>query len=118
MIQPPDGLWGPFDLTLPGIDAAITATCAGVYALGKLEDRDGRFQVRYLKRDDRDVKRRLKGHVASWYPFFLYKHYLSPRQAFEKECDLYHRFNPPDNKSHPARPEKTDWKCPHCQAPK
>lgn len=115
MIQAPNGLWGPFSLTPRGIDSAVTATAPGVYALGIGKDGDGVFEVHYVGRDDQDVKSRLRQHVADWYPQFFYKYYFSSREAFEKECELFHKFNPRDNKVHPARNKNSGWTCPRCK---
>lgn len=109
-----DDLWGPFPLTPGGIGAAITAALPGVYALGKLETGSGVFKVRYVGRDDQDVKIRLTNHLAEWYPHFFYRCYFSAQQAFEEECELYHKFHPSDNKAHPSRDQNSDWACPRC----
>ena len=114
MIQAPNGLCGPFSLTPRGIDSAVTTTSPGVYVLGRVKDGDGEFQVYYVGRGDRDVRTSLRQHVADWYPQFFYKIYFSTKEAFDKQCELYHKFNPPDNKAHPARQENTEWKCPRC----
>jgi hypothetical protein len=73
------------------------------------------FNVFYVGRSDTDVAGRLKQHAAEWYPQFFYEYYPSSKAAFEKECNLYHDFNPPDNKAHPARPQNSNWKCPRCK---
>ena len=41
----------------------------------------------------------------------------SPKSAFEKECKNYHAFdkNKIDNKTHPIKPENTEYICPYCQ---
>lgn len=108
------GLRGPFPLTAGGVDNAVYSVCAGAYALGKMLDGQNVFGVHYVGRSDTDVNGRLKQHVVEWYPRFFYEYYSSPKAAFEKECNLYHDFNPPDNKVHPARPVNTYWKCPRC----
>jgi hypothetical protein len=38
----------------------------------------------------------------------------SAKAAFDKECDLYHDFKPPDNKVHPARQKGANWTCKRC----
>lgn len=115
MIKPPNGLWGPFSLTPRGIESAISEAAPGVYTLGGLKNGGEDFKVRYVGRDDRDVRASIKRHVADWYPQFFYRYYFSAKSAFEKECELYHNLSPPDNKAHPARPENTDWMCPRCE---
>jgi hypothetical protein len=48
------------------------------------------------------------------YKRFKYGYASSAKAAFEKECKLYHDFEPRDNEVHPARPAGTNWECPRC----
>ena len=109
----PTGLWGPYDLTRTGIANAVQSISPGAYALGKA-NAEGVFLVYRVGRSDEDVGGRLKDYVNEWYPQFLFGYYSSPRAAFEKECNLYHDFSPPDNIIHPDRPEGSNWRCPRC----
>lgn len=111
--MPRSELRGPFSLTNKGVDDEVISTSPGAYALGKTDD-GGIFHIHYVGRSDDDVHGRLKDHVTQWYPQFKYEYYSSPKAAFEKECDLYHDFKPPDNVNHPARPTGSGWKCPRC----
>lgn len=115
LTQTPKGLWGPYSLTPRGIDAAVSISAPGVYALGTMHDLHGPFEVCFVGRDDKDVKSGLRRHIADWYPQFFYQYCHSIKAAFEKECELYHDFNPRDNKAHPARNKDTDWTCPRCR---
>jgi hypothetical protein len=45
----------------------------------------------------------------------MFQYCTSAQEAFEAECSVFHTFAPPDNKTHPARPQNADWKCPGCQ---
>jgi hypothetical protein len=110
----PMGLRGPFSLTTGGIDNSVLSVSPGAYALGKMANDQSVFYVHYVGRSDTDVASRLKQHAPEWYPQFHYEYYSTPKAAFEKECNLYHDFKPPDNKVHPARQQGTDWKCPRC----
>ena len=107
------GLKGSFVLTDDKIDEEITQTSAGAYALGYTTD--STFTIEYVGRSDTDVNDRLHDHVGK-YKRFKYDYFSSPKAAFEKECCLWHDFNPRDNKVHPARPAGTNWKCPRCDA--
>jgi len=108
----PSGLFGPFDLTAQVIDARIPFSLPGAYLLGPAEPLNpGAVIPRYAGRSDDDVAARLKRHVGA-YPKFLYDTFPTALLAFEKECGLYHTFNPPDNIVHPARPQGTRLKCP------
>ena len=108
------GLMGPYQLTPMGIDNAVTKKSAGSYLLGKTEGEA--FKVYYAGRADEDINSRLKQHVSAWYPEFKFDYFPSAKTAFEKECDLYHEFNPPDNEVHPCRPKNSSLTCPRCSA--
>lgn len=105
------GLRGPFPLNKRSIDGNVASTSAGAYALGRVED--GTFYVSYVGRSDSDIGDRLHDHVGS-YSSFKFEYFATAKAAFEKECRLYHDFDPPANKAHPARPSNTNWKCPVC----
>lgn len=107
----PMGLYGPHPLTTLGVAAAVTTKSPGAYALGKMGD-DGIFYIDYVGRSDDDLPGRLQKHVPERYPQFYYGYLPSAKAAYEKECALYHDFNPPDNKIHPATPPNTSYSCP------
>jgi len=94
----------------PGVDVP------GVYVLDKSSTAP--FHVDYVGRSDDDLNARLKTHVGSVYKYFKFDYATSPKNAFEKECELYHDFGGPqgklDNKVHPDRPAGSGWKCPKC----
>lgn len=104
------GLSGPYALTDATIDKMITKTSPGAYALGRTNDK-GVFLISYVGRSDDDVNDRLHDHAGK-YSKFKFGYFGSPKAAFEKECRLYHDFNPPDNKIHPACPKGANWSCP------
>lgn len=107
------GLFGPFSLTQSGISSNVKGIGAGAYALGK-SDESGVFYIRYVGRSDDDLAGRLQQHVPEPYLQFKYAFYPSAKDAFDKECNLYHDFKPPDNKVHPARSKNANWNCPAC----
>jgi hypothetical protein len=113
--MPSSGLEGPFPLTTIGVDSAVKYASPGAYALGQT-DNAGTFHVHYVGRADDDVAGRLQQHVPRWYPQFKYGYFQTAKAAFDKECALYHDFNPPDNQIHPAKPANTNCKCPVCGA--
>ena len=96
------GLNGPFALQPAEIEKEITRTSPGVYILDRSHE-DGPFHISYVGRSDTDVKARLLEHGAK-YKRFKYEYYGTPEDAFAKECDLYHDFNPPSTIAHPPRP--------------
>lgn len=106
------GLRGPFPLTNESIGNNVTRKSPGAYALGS--SKDGTFYIYYVGRADVSVASRLHDHVGK-YDRFKYEYYGSAKAAFEKECRLYHDFEPRDNKVHPARPAGSGWKCPVCK---
>lgn len=106
------GLDGPFALTDDSIDRVVTRTSPGTYVLGLTEN--GTFYVNYVGRSDSDVNDRLHDHVGRQ-PQFKFGYFQSPKAAFERECRIFHDFNPPGNKAHPSRPNNSGWKCPYCR---
>lgn len=111
--MPVTNLSGPFDLTHDEIDKVVTSVSPGAYALGQVVDAAGNLRVRRVGRSDNDLNRRLHDYVGL-YPSFKAGYLPSAKAAFDKECGLFHDFNPPDNKMHPDRPAGTNWTCPHC----
>jgi hypothetical protein len=110
--MPSSGLSGPYSLTTREVSRIVSKVSAGAYALGSTKD--GVFHIYYVGRSDGDVAKRLQQHVIEWYPQFKFNFFPSAKSAFDKECNLYHDFNPSDNKAHPARPANTNWKCQIC----
>jgi len=104
-------------LTNEKIDENVTRTSPGVYALDKTTTPG--FHFDYVGRADDDLNARLKSHLGSEYRYFEFDYATSPKDAFEKECELYHDHGGPegklDNKVHPARPAGSGWKCPRCK---
>ena len=74
---------------------------------------NGKFYIDYVGRSDSDVKKRLHDHIGE-NSEFKYEYYASSEEAFDKECYLYHEFQPPRNKIHPAQPADNDWQCMIC----
>ena len=111
--MPNSGLSGPFPLTSAGVSKNVSRTSPGAYALGRVDEQNT-FHIRYVGRSDDDVAGRLQQHVPESYTHFKFDYFPSAKTAFEKECRLYHDFEPVDNKVHPARPKNANWSCPVC----
>ena len=109
--MPSSGLRGSYPLTNDGIDQKVTKVSAGAYALG--HSKDATFHIKRIGRSDSDVADRLRDYIGD-YARFKFEYYGSPKAAFEKECNLYHDFDPADNAYHPDRPNGTNWSCPRC----
>jgi hypothetical protein len=107
-----NGLRGPFALSDGMIDAQVSHSGPGAYVLEDSPDLVN-FRVVYVGRSDTNVNNQLHVHVGS-YKRFRYEYCTSAQAAFERECALYHDFEPRDNPIHPQRPSGTDWKCPRC----
>ena len=104
---------GPYSFDKETINDVITRTSAGNFSLGYVDN--STFYVLYVGRADSDVKERLLQHLGEKYTEFKFSYATSPKNAFEKECQNYHDFNPRDNIIHPDRPSNSkDWKCPVC----
>ncbi|PIP12472.1 MAG: hypothetical protein COT45_03235 [bacterium (Candidatus Stahlbacteria) CG08_land_8_20_14_0_20_40_26] len=98
-------LTGPYPIN--DVDLYVTRTSPGIYILS----RDGRTAA-YVGRSDTDVASRIKQSSSEGYAYFWFEHATSPRDAYYKECEYYHKYNPPDNTNHPAVPSGTYWRCP------
>lgn len=109
--MPNTGLFGPFDLNNQNIDAKVGASI-GAYALGRVNDQ-GTFVVKYVGRSDNDLNARLKNWVGD-YPSFKYGHFGNTKDAFSRECHMFHDFGGVtslDNSVHPARPSGASHRC-------
>lgn len=105
---------GPFPFTPESIESHVYQNTAGNYALGRMNEND-RFSPKFVGRSDTDVNSSLKLLFHErLHPLFKFCYADSPRAAFEKECENWHDFDPPENINHPFRPDGTDWKCPRC----
>ena len=111
--MPSTGLHGPYPLTRAEIDKRVVESI-GVYVLN--DNNSGSFYVHRVGRSDVDVNARLKDYVGD-YERFKYGHYRTKKPAFEKECHIYHDFDPRDNVNHPDRPDGTNYSCPVTSCP-
>lgn len=100
-------LAGPFPINQ--VDSHVTRSSAGVYMLS----RDGRTAA-YVGRSDTDVGSRIKQSAGEGpgYGYFWFEWASSSLNAYQKECEYFHKYNPPDNAAHPGVPLGTNWKCP------
>jgi len=108
--MPATGLSGPYPLTDAQINAHV-GNSPGTYTLGSLDASNGTFLVSYVGRSGD----KLNGRLHDWlgkYNQFKYGHYTTSEDAFRKECQIYHDFNPPGNSIHPARPVGSRCSCP------
>jgi hypothetical protein len=104
------GLFGPYPFTQENINQYVATKGIGVYALDKTTYGD--FTVSYVGRSDDDLPGRLGDHLEEGYAYFAYGYFNTAQAAFERECRIYHDFNPPDNDIHPDRPQGSRYACP------
>ena len=107
------GLLGPYRLNFDTIDATVTRSSAGVYALGYASP-EGKFCINHVGRADSDVKGKLRNCIGSA-TLFKFGYTPSSKAAFERECELFHDLSPPGNRVHPGRAPGTNWECPRCR---
>ena len=111
--MPKSGLLGPYPLSYDSISEVVVRRSAGAFALGYV-DAAGRFCVRHVGRSDTDVGEKLRRYIGAESQF-KFSYFETVKAAFEKECHLFHDFQPPCNRIHPTRPEGTRLECPRCR---
>lgn len=105
-------LHGPFELSKDHLESTLPKSISGVFALGYV-DQVGRFRVERVGRDTSNLQTTL-GDLIGCAMQFKYAATSTSREAFELECELYHRLRPPCNVMHPNRPAGSIWTCPVC----
>lgn len=122
---------GPYPFTRKDIERVVARTGPGNFALGQMT-KDKRFVVRYVGRDDGDIRRALlnclhqepqPGLLAramgadTGNNCFKFSYAQTADAAFEKHCRTYHGFNKKGqlhNEGHPPPPGGAPAKCPVC----
>ena len=100
------GLQGPYPL--PEASHRVQPASMGVYVLSR-----NRRVASYVGRSDSDLQQRIVSSASEGrYVAFWFDYASSPMGAYKYECELYHRYDPPDNTAHPAVPPGTNWRCP------
>jgi hypothetical protein len=92
---------------------AITLNKPVVFALDKSVEYTSK--ISYVERADYVLNKQLKNWIGK-HLFFKFDYATSARDAFEKECDLWHDLGGEqgkiENKDHPMCPAGYNWKCP------
>jgi hypothetical protein len=122
---------GPYALTVKEINRKIKAAGPGNFALGRMT-RDKKFIVRFVGRDDADIRQALidslgreskRGLLGRFLggeadnDCFKFSYAQDASAAFEKHCRTYHAFNSNNklvNDKHPKAPKGSGLKCPVC----
>lgn len=108
------GMGSSYPLDENKIDEKVTTKKIGTYCLGHLKASNNAFVPDYVGRSDTDLNKRLKDWVGK-YKRFKFMYHTTKKQAYEKECNLYHDWKDQiDNDVHPDKPDGTDYKCPVC----
>lgn len=104
-------LQGPYELSADIIERTVPSG-PGVYALGYV-DLSGTFRIERFGRHNHDLQSRLRDMIGTSNAF---KYLAAPSRwdAFMQECELFHKLHPQGNITHPQRPSKSGWQCPHC----
>ena len=82
----------------------------GVYALLNKNS-----EVDYVGRSS-NLKKRLLRQCVTYphlYEKFAYFEFESSKEAYLLECNLYHNYNPKNNRNHPDK-QDASWSCPIC----
>jgi hypothetical protein len=108
-----NGLQGPFALTDSVIDDVVLLQSPGAFVLDSSEDGPS-FRAVFVGRSDLDVNNQLHVYVGT-YKRFKFIYCPTAQRAFERECSLFHDFEPTDNVHHPLRPRGSNWNCPRCK---
>ena len=112
------GLGRPLPLKEPTIqkevDGSSDWSSASVFVLGGIrKGADGklRFHIKKVSHVDGDLGKELRKFIGK-YSGFRFKFSRSTRNAYDKECQIYHQFKPIKNIAHPTRPRHTKYVCP------
>ena len=106
---------GPCILAMFQIDSNISAE-AGIYILVNANN-----NAIYVGRSDSNLNNRLKDHLLQneanicikrcEVNAFYYEITRSLKEAYNLECEWYHRYRPTCNNAHPLK-KFIDWHCP------
>ena len=95
------------------VDKGAGWSSSSVFVLGgirKGEDDKPRFAIRFVRHVDGDLGTELRKYIGK-YKGFRFKFFRSTRNAFDRECEIYHHFKPRENTTHPTKPKNTKFIC-------
>lgn len=102
---------GPYPLSK--LEVVVDSESIGVYVLSR-----GGQHVHYVRRPDADLRARIrKSAQPDSCTYFWFGYESSPMNAYKAECELWHKYQPPDNLIHPAVPAGANWRCPTAGCP-
>ena len=115
---------GPFQLSSSVVDAVVGDPRPAVFLLRRIETTPEYAHYRGLvgrTRNGESLGPALARWAGSEYRVFWFEHADSNRDAFERECRLWHELDGPagelDNDCHPRPDGITGGHCPLCTAP-
>lgn len=102
---------GPYPLNEKAVFEEVTHYSPGVYILSRTFE-----NANFVGRSDDDIHSKLKwwANIKGEYNYFWYEYCDSLKEAFLKECHLFHTYEHLDNPAHPVKPEEVNWQCPDC----
>ena len=101
-------LAGPF--SLDNVFDEVVHDSPGVYVLSR-----NALHPHYIGRSDSSIRTRIPQSAAagSGYLVFWFGYAPSPKEAYQLECLLFHKYERHiDNSIHPAVPVGAYWRCP------
>lgn len=108
---------GPYKITAFQIDSNVLAE-AGTYVLVNVNN-----NAIYVGRSDTNLNNRLKDHLPQnednicikrcEVDAFYFEIMQSLKEAYNLECEWYHKYNPTCNNAHPLK-KYLNWHCPAC----
>ncbi len=106
---------GPFKFDSKTIEEKVQEGKIGNYALGTANHDGTMKNVAYIGRSDNNLKAELLARLKTHkHPNFKVSYASSPKEAYTKECQNYHDFDPPQNNIHPYAPVNSNLKCHIC----
>lgn len=109
--MPSTGLDGPYPLTYLEVDRVVPKGMAGLFALGRT--REAAFRLNFISGHTANLHDALYHQVGKGHEQFKFLAMTDAREAWTKQCTVYHDFKPPGGHPEPAG-DHPDWQCPLC----
>jgi hypothetical protein len=109
--MPSTGLDGPYTLSYLEIDKVVPKSTAGMFVLGRT--REAAFRVNLIGGHTANLHDTLYALVGKGHEQFKFLAMTDAREAWIKQCAIYHDFKPPGGHPEPAG-DHPDWQCPLC----
>lgn len=113
-----------YPLTEEGLEAIPEDIIHGNYRIGLLGTLFGHFYVKYIGRADHGLKNRVGQHLDDFIKdlieknpgkvYFSFNEEINELDAYNRECQDFHDFDPELNDYHPAKPAGIITLCKIC----